>query len=95
MAPRRPRASTTPPRTGASARAARTYQPVLLAEVDGDVYLEVHRGVYGRLTVEPLQIVRDLAAAAALTDRIDWTAAAVVVAAHEGIARAVTINPDE
>jgi L,D-transpeptidase ErfK/SrfK len=83
------------PLVGLDTRGEVIYQPVLLAEVDGDVYLEVHRDVYGRLTVEPLQIVRSLAAVAALTDRIDWMAAAVVVAAHEGIARAVTINPDE
>ena len=71
------------------------YEPILLAEVRGEVYLEVHTDIYGRLNAEPIQVVHALAAGAALTDRIDWPTATAVVAAHEGVARTVTISSDE
>ena len=64
------------------------YQPTLLT-VQGDaVYLEVHRDAYGRGG----PTARALAAAAGVTDRVDWTRADAVAAAHEGIARDVTLT---
>ena len=71
------------------------YEPILLAEVDGEVYLEVHKDIYGRLNVEPMQVLRTLAANAALADRIDWSVADAVVAGHQGVARVVTKEPKE
>jgi L,D-transpeptidase ErfK/SrfK len=71
------------------------YEPILLAEVHGQVYLEVHNDIYGRLNNEPIQVLRALAADAALADRIDWTMATAVIAAHEGVARAVTMSLEE
>ena len=65
------------------------YEPFLLAEVDGRVFLEVHPDVYRRAPVS-LAAVRARAAAGGLIERIDWTQAARVVALHHGIARDVT-----
>jgi len=70
------------------------YEPILLVEVDGEVYVEVHKDIYGRLNVAPMQVLRTLAADAALADRIDWTAVDAVVAAHQGVARVVTLRSE-
>ena len=70
------------------------YEPILLAEVHGQVYLEIHKDIYGRLNVEPMQVLRTLAADAALADRIDWAVADAVVAARQGVARVVTLRSD-
>jgi L,D-transpeptidase ErfK/SrfK len=66
------------------------YQPILLANVDGTIYLEVQPDMYHRLAGPPLDAVKELAAQAGVSSAIDWTKAAAVVAAHEGIATAVT-----
>lgn len=68
------------------------YEPILLAEVDDEVYLEVHKDIYGRLTVEPMQMLHRLAVVAALVERIDWTVADAVLAARQGVARVVTLS---
>ncbi len=67
------------------------YQPVLLAVVDGgDVFLEVHRDVYGRGPRDATEFVQGLARALGVFDRIDWTAAADVLRRRDGVARSVT-----
>jgi L,D-transpeptidase ErfK/SrfK len=66
------------------------YEPVLLAVVDRDVYLEVHRDVYRRSAARPRDVARMLAAAAGVSERIDWTAADAVAAAADSVARNVT-----
>ncbi len=71
------------------------YEPILLAEIHGEVYLEVHKDVYGRLNVEPMQMLHRLAVDAALADRIDWTVADAVLGARQGVARVVTKEPKE
>ena len=65
------------------------YEPVLLADVGGQVFLEVHPDVYRREPVS-LAAVQALAAARGLTGRIDWAAAARVVALRHGVVRDVT-----
>lgn len=70
------------------------YEPILLTEVDGEVYLEVHNDIYGRLNIEPIQVLRVLAADAALADRIDWIVADAVLAARQGVVRVVTLRSD-
>ena len=67
------------------------YEPVLLADIGGQVFLEVHPDVYRR---EPtsLAAVQALAASRGLTGRIDWAAAARVVALRHGVARDVTAS---
>lgn len=70
------------------------YQPVLLfAEPAGRVWLEVHRDIY-RHGVDHWALARELAAAAGVSQRIDWDEAAAVVAAQHGLAREVTLAAD-
>jgi L,D-transpeptidase ErfK/SrfK len=61
------------------------YQPLLLAVADGRVYVEVNPDVYHR---QPVTLARlgELAVAAELTSRIDWTLAAEAIALREGVA---------
>jgi L,D-transpeptidase ErfK/SrfK len=77
------------PRVRAGMTVRTVYEPVLLADVGGRVFLEAHPDVYQR---EPhaLSAVQALAARRGLTGRIDWTAAARVVASRQGVARDVT-----
>jgi L,D-transpeptidase ErfK/SrfK len=65
------------------------YEPVLLADIAGRIFLEVHPDVYRRVP-NSLTAVRALAAGRGLADRVDWTLAARVVSLHHGIARDVT-----
>jgi L,D-transpeptidase ErfK/SrfK len=67
------------------------YEPVLLADIGGRVFLEVHPDVYRR---EPssLAAVQTLAAGRGLTGRIDWAAAARAVTLRHGVARDVTAS---
>ena len=65
------------------------YEPVLLTEDGGEVWLEAHRDVYSR-DPDPRADVASQAAAAGVADRIDWTAVDAVLAARAGIARPVT-----
>ena len=65
------------------------YEPVLLADVGGRVFLEVHPDVYRRQP-NSLAAVQALAASRGLVSRIDWAAATRVVALHHGVARDVT-----
>jgi L,D-transpeptidase ErfK/SrfK len=66
------------------------YEPVLLAETAGRVFLEAQQDVYRRARGNAADEVHALAQAVGLTDRIDWALADAVVAAREGIARDVT-----
>jgi L,D-transpeptidase ErfK/SrfK len=74
---------------GASVRTV--YHPVLLAEIAGQVLLEVHPDVYQREPVS-LASIRTLATARGLDSRIDWTAAARVVALRHGVASDVSLR---
>jgi L,D-transpeptidase ErfK/SrfK len=67
------------------------YVPVLLAESDGKIYLEVHRDIYEAADVS-LTAVKKLAQDLMLTDRINWDHAAEVAERHEGAARDVTLT---
>lgn len=66
------------------------YQPLLLADVEGRVFLEAHRDVYVRGPREALGFAWALARDLGLADRIDWDRAAVVIAQREGVARVVS-----
>ena len=68
------------------------YEPLLLAVVGEDVYLEVHRDVYHRNVAKPQNVARTLAAAAGVSELIDWAAADAVAAAADGVARSVTTS---
>jgi L,D-transpeptidase ErfK/SrfK len=81
------------PRVTPGAAVATIYLPVLLAEVDGRVYLEVHADAY-RKAPDALAQVRTHAEAQGLTEAIDWDAAGATVRARQGIARDVTKAAD-
>jgi L,D-transpeptidase ErfK/SrfK len=66
------------------------YEPVLLAVVGDEVFLERHRDAYG-LGGDPLAEARRLAITAGVSDRIDWAAAARVLAQQHGVARPVSV----
>ena len=65
------------------------YEPFLLADVGGRVFLEVHPDVYRRAPVS-IASVQTRAAELGLDRHIDWTQAARVVALRQGVARDVT-----
>ena len=67
------------------------YEPVLIAEVGGRVFLEVHPDVYRRAPVS-LASIRTRAAQRGLAERIDWAVAAHVVTRRHGVARDVTAS---
>lgn len=71
------------------------YEPILLAEANGEIWLEVHADVYRRNLTPALGQVREAATALGLEARIDWAAVATVIAARHGIARVVTARPGE
>lgn len=68
-----------------------TYAPLLLAESDGQVFLEVHRDMYNKGDVSLVALER-LAQDAMLRDRIDWSKAANVLEQMDGVARNVTLS---
>lgn len=65
------------------------FQPVLIALVDGKVWLEVNPDEYRR-SPNPARVVSELAARQGLGDRIDWDAVAAVVRQRRGGAVDVT-----
>ena len=66
------------------------YEPILLAAIGEEVFLEVHRDAYGRMRGDPELLVRQLAARAQVADdEIDWSAVTEVIHAREGVARVV------
>lgn len=66
------------------------YKPVLLAESEGKIFLEVHRDIYETDAVS-LETVRKMARELMFADYIDWEKAAEVTGRHEGVARDVTL----
>lgn len=68
------------------------YQPVLLAQIAGRVYVESHRDVYRRFSVS-LETLRAAAEQLQLTDAIDWNLTTAVLRENAGIARDVSATP--
>jgi hypothetical protein len=63
---------------------------VLLAQLqDGKILLEAHRDPYRKKSDDPLQLVRQLAAANHIDQVIDWRRAAQVTSRNEGVAREI------
>ena len=65
------------------------YQPIIMAVMDGRVWLEAHRDGY-RLAPERFRYVRDVADHYGLTGTMDWAAVDRVLTALEGRAEDVT-----
>lgn len=66
------------------------YQPLLMADDGGEVFLEAHPDVYSRGPGDAHEFVRALARELGVFDRVDWSAAARVLQQRDGVARAVT-----
>ena len=66
------------------------YEPVLMAVRGNEIYLEVHRDVYRRMSMSAAQQARELAARLALADRIDWAVASSEIERQAGIARRIS-----
>lgn len=67
------------------------YEPVLLAEVGGRVYLEVHGDIYDQGGVDS-ETLHQIAGARGLAGRIDWLLAYEVLTGFDGVARDVTLS---
>ena len=67
------------------------YEPLLLAEIDGRVYLEAHEDIYDKGGAD-FETLQRMAAERGLTDRIDWSRAYEVLTGFEGVARNVTLS---
>jgi L,D-transpeptidase ErfK/SrfK len=68
------------------------YEPILLVEAGGEIWLEVHPDVYRRGRGTPLAQVRALAGSLGLDGRMDWSVAGRLVSGHDGIAQVVTLR---
>jgi L,D-transpeptidase ErfK/SrfK len=69
------------------------YAPLLLAEVDGRIYLEAHADIYDRGGVD-FETLQRMATEQGLAARIDWQRAYDVLTAFEGVARDVSLSRD-
>ena len=65
------------------------YEPILLAVVGDEIFLEVHRDIYRQQRSEPGEEVRALAEAAGVAAEIDWDAVKAATEARRGIATRV------
>src|SRR5262245_7271599 len=65
-------------------------EPVLLAVVADDVFLEAHPDAYGKGGSDAKQELRERAIALGISDQINWTAAAQVLQRRAGVARRIT-----
>jgi L,D-transpeptidase ErfK/SrfK len=70
------------------------YEPVLMAVSGGEIYLEVHRDVYGRVPMSAAQKARELATRLAVSDRIDWTVVNSEIERHAGVARRIALKAE-
>lgn len=65
------------------------YQPILLAVVGGEVFLEVHRDIYRQQRGEADDQVRTLAEAAGVSSDVDWDAVEAAIDLRRGVATRV------
>jgi L,D-transpeptidase ErfK/SrfK len=76
-------------RVAIGTRGVIVYQPIIMAVLDGHVWLEAHRDVY-RLAPDRFQYVRAVADQFGLSDSMDWVAVDRVLNALAGRAEDVT-----
>ncbi len=74
------------------ARGSLVYQPVLVAVDSQEVFLEVHRDVYGRGPQDVIEFVRTRARELGVFDRIDWVVAAQLIREQSGTARQISLT---
>jgi L,D-transpeptidase ErfK/SrfK len=66
------------------------YEPVLLASIGDEVYIEVHPDIYGKLPRSFRDEVRRLAVRAGVDQVVDWVLVDREIERHAGIARRVS-----
>lgn len=66
------------------------YAPVLMAEEDGHVFVEINPDIYNKAP-SPLGVLRQLAAAGHLAGRIDWPLLQELMLRQDGVARDVSL----
>ena len=76
-------------RVQVGATGALVYDPVLVAVADSEIFVEVHRDVYGRGPRDALESVKARTRDLGVFDRVDWDKASDVVRERAGIARPV------
>ena len=67
------------------------YAPVLMADINGRVFIEVNRDIYHRAP-PLLETLHQLAVANKVTDRIDWQGVQAIALQQNGMAEDVTLN---
>lgn len=67
------------------------YEPILLAEADGRIYLEVHWDTYEKGGVS-MSALKQKVSNLGIAERIDWSRAADVLTKAEGVARDITLE---
>jgi L,D-transpeptidase ErfK/SrfK len=65
------------------------YEPMLIAVVDGTLFLEAHPDVYGRAPGDAVSALRRHLDSGAVEGRVDWAMARGVLDRRDGIARAI------
>jgi L,D-transpeptidase ErfK/SrfK len=65
------------------------YEPVLIAHVDNEIFLEAHPDAYGK-GGDPLATIVNLARAGGFVDSLDLSLAEKVIRKRDGIARSIT-----
>ena len=65
------------------------YQPILVAAVGDEVFVEAHRDVYGLEPADALELVRARTRELGVFERVDWDRVATVIRERGGIAREV------
>lgn len=68
------------------------YAPMLIAEFEGKIFLEVNQDIYNKGGVS-LKALEELVSDARLGNRIDWSLANAVLKKQDGVARDVTLPP--
>lgn len=67
------------------------YVPVLMADIDGHVFIEANRDAYHRAP-PPLDTLRRLAVSNQVTEKIDWQGAQAIMLQQNGVAQDVTLE---
>ena len=68
------------------------YAPILIAEFEGKIFLEVHQDVYKKRSIS-LDALEQMVSEVNLSNRIDWSLAKATLKLHDGVARDVTMPP--
>lgn len=68
------------------------YEPLLLAEHDNKIFIEVHPDIYRLNNKVSMKTLEKMAQETMLSERIDWLLAKTVLELQDGVARDVTLS---